>query len=92
VDYYNFIGFLLYGLVAGILARTLFPGEDKGGLLVTSLLGVLGSVTGGWLFNLFGWTYDKGLSLKGLLPALCGAILILSVYNLTEHYLKKKNL
>jgi uncharacterized membrane protein YeaQ/YmgE (transglycosylase-associated protein family) len=90
MDYYNFIGFLFYGLVAGILARTIFPGEDKGGLLVTSLLGVVGSMMGGWVFNLFGWTYAKGLSLKGMLPALCGALIILTLYKCAEHFLKTR--
>lgn len=90
MDYYNFIGFLFYGLVAGVLARTLFPGEDKGGLLATSLLGILGSIAGGWIFNLLGWTYSKGLSIKGLLPAFCGAFVILIIYTTTQSYLKKK--
>jgi len=90
MDHYNFLGFLFYGLVAGVLARTLSPGEDKGGLLATALLGVLGSVTGGWIFNLFGWTYSKGLSLKGLLPAFCGSLVILGLYAVFERFLKKR--
>jgi len=90
MDYYNFIGFLFYGLIAGVLARTVFPGEDRGGLLVTCLLGILGSITGGWAFNLLGWTYAKGVSLKGLLPAICGALLILTIYQLAQSYFRKK--
>jgi len=90
MDYYSFLGFLFYGLVAGVLARTAFPGEDKGGLLITALLGILGSITGGWVFNLFGWGYTKGLSLKGLLPAFCGALIILALYKYLAVFLKNK--
>ena len=90
MDYYNFLGFLFYGLVAGVLARTVFPGEDKGGLFMTSLLGILGSVCGGWVFNLLGWNYAKGLSVKGLLPAFCGALIILTLYKYVAVFLKNK--
>ena len=90
MDHLNFLSFLAYGLVVGVLARTLFPSPDRGGLLITSLLGILGSVIGGWIFNLFGWEYTKGVSLNGLLPALVGSILILSVYTVVIRLLKGK--
>lgn len=81
---------MLYGLIAGVLAKTVFPGRDPGGLLVTSLLGILGSMVGGWVFNLFGWTYAKGFSLKGLLPAFVGALFILLTYKIIVKALFRK--
>ena len=82
---------MIYGLVAGVLAKTVFPGRDPGGLLVTSLLGILGSVTGGWVFNLFGWSYQKGFSLKGILPAFVGALVILTFFKLITRFFKRRS-
>lgn len=81
---------MFYGLIAGVLAKTVFPGRDPGGLLVTSLLGILGSMTGWWVFNLFGWSYAKGFSLKGILPAFVGALFILIVYRILSRLIFRR--
>lgn len=76
----NYLWFAAYGLVAGVLAKTIIPGKDSGGLIFTSLLGICGSILGGYVFTLFGWKIDKGFSLNGLIPALLGSLLILVIY------------
>lgn len=45
----GFFGFLLLGLIAGALAKAILPGEQGGGWFATLILGVVGSVVGGWL-------------------------------------------
>lgn len=69
------IGFLLIGLIAGLLARAILPGRDPMGLLGTMLLGCVGALIGGFLFggadNAVGW-----------IGATVGAILVLAVYRL----------
>ena len=90
MSYYDFMYFFFYGLVVGVLAKSLFPAKDSGGLVLTSALGVLGSILGGGLFKVFGWPYEKALSLAGVLPGLIGAFVILIFYTLGVYFLKKR--
>lgn len=72
----SIIGWLVLGLVAGALARLLVPGRDPMGLLGTMLLGLAGSLVGGFLADLlFG---DEAI---GLLGSVVGAVLVLLAYN-----------
>lgn len=80
MEVFNYLWFVLYGLIAGVLAKTVFPGKDEGGLFLTVALGICGSILGGLLFPLFGWPVDKGFSLNGLIPAFFGSIVILVGY------------
>lgn len=70
---------LIVGLVIGALAKLLMPGRDGGGLILTSLLGVAGSMVAfaiGRVFGLYGAHDDA----PGLLASVLGAILVLTVY------------
>ena len=68
----------IIGLIAGALAKLIMPGRDPGGILVTMLLGIAGSIVAGFLGRLFGW-YEPGQG-AGLIMSILGAILILAVY------------
>ena len=71
------------GLVAGVLAKLIMPGKDKGGLLTTMLLGIGGSLLGGWLGHHFGITAESGaLSVLGVLTAVGGALVLLILFRL----------
>ena len=71
------------GLVSGVLAKLIMPGKDKGGLITTILLGIGGSLLGGWLGHRYGITTDTGeLSVLSVLTAVGGALVLLVVFRL----------
>ena len=80
MEIFSYIWFAFYGLVAGVIAKTLMPGKDGGGLILTVGLGICGSMVGGFVFSILGYEALKGFSLRGLVPAVLGAFLILFFY------------
>lgn len=77
----HFIGLILFGLVVGIIAKLLMPGRDPGGFIITILLGIAGSLLGGWLGRMMGlYGPNDG---AGFFMALLGSILLLALYRLT---------
>jgi uncharacterized membrane protein YeaQ/YmgE (transglycosylase-associated protein family) len=72
----------LIGLVAGALAKLIMPGKDPGGIIVTMLLGIAGSLVAGFLGRALGW-YQAGQR-AGLIMSVVGAILLLAVYRLLK--------
>ena len=78
----SFIWFLIVGLIAGALARLIMPGRDGMSLLMTMLLGVVGSILGG-LVSWAIWgaeTPGTGFRPAGLLLSIIGAIIVLFVW------------
>ena len=73
---------LIVGLIAGALAKLLMPGRDPGGILVTMLLGVAGSLVAYLLGRVFGW-YARPDEGPGLIASIIGAMVILAVYRLS---------
>lgn len=71
---------VLIGLIVGAVAKLLMPGKDPGGIIVTILLGIAGSVVGTLIGRGVGW-YQQGQS-AGFFVSLLGALLILGVYHL----------
>jgi len=53
------IGWIIFGLIVGVVAKVLTPGRDPGGFIVTIILGILGAVLGGYLGRALGW-YQAG--------------------------------
>ncbi|HUP49808.1 MAG TPA: GlsB/YeaQ/YmgE family stress response membrane protein [Thermoanaerobaculia bacterium] len=75
----NIIGWLLFGLIVGAIAKFLMPGRDPGGWIVTILLGVAGSFVGGFLATtLMG---QQGQT-AGWIGSIIGAMLLLLIYRL----------
>ena len=72
------LGWILFGLVVGVVAKLLMPGRDPGGMIVTILLGIAGALVGGFLGRVLGW-YREGDPV-GFLMAVMGAILVLFVF------------
>jgi uncharacterized membrane protein YeaQ/YmgE (transglycosylase-associated protein family) len=72
------IGFIVAGLVIGLLARLLLPGRQRIGLLWTLVLGVLGSVIGGTVANLIGTGDVMELNVVGFIVAVIAAVALLS--------------
>lgn len=59
------LSWIIFGLIAGILAKWIMPGKDGGGFFMTILLGIVGAVVGGWISTLFGFGKVDGLQLRG---------------------------
>ena len=74
------IGWMVFGLIVGALAKFLMPGDDPGGWVITMLLGIAGALTGGWLGHAVGW-YGPNES-AGWLMSIAGAIVLLILYRL----------
>jgi uncharacterized membrane protein YeaQ/YmgE (transglycosylase-associated protein family) len=77
------VALIVVGLVAGALAKWVMPGPDPGGIIITILIGVVGSFVGGFVVQwLFGGPKVTGISLTSILVATLGAIILLAVYRL----------
>jgi len=76
----SFIAWIVLGLIAGFIASKLVNKTGEG-MLMDIVLGIVGAVVGGWLFNAFGMAGVSGLNLYSLLVAVIGAALFLIVYH-----------
>jgi uncharacterized membrane protein YeaQ/YmgE (transglycosylase-associated protein family) len=68
------------GLLAGAVAKLIMPGKDPGGIIITMLLGIAGSVVATYLGSLIGW-YHEG-DKAGFIMSVAGAVLLLAIYHL----------
>ena len=76
----SILGWILFGLIVGALAKLVMPGRDPGGIIVTMLLGIAGAVLGGFLGRAMGW-YQEGEA-AGFVVAFLGAVLLLFLYRM----------
>ena len=75
------IGWIIFGPIAGAIAKLLMPGRDPGGWIVTMLLGIAGAVIGGWIGSaLWGSSGVNDWSIGSFALAIAGAILLLAIY------------
>ena len=74
------IAWIVLGLVAGFIASKIVN-KSGDGLVIDIVLGVVGAVVGGWLFNMFGMRGVSGLNLYSLLVSVLGAVAVLVVYH-----------
>jgi uncharacterized membrane protein YeaQ/YmgE (transglycosylase-associated protein family) len=77
----HIIGWILFGLLVGIVAKFLMPGRDPGGFVLTAGLGIVGALVGGFIGGAMGW-YGPADPV-GFVVAVLGAILVLAVYRFT---------
>ena len=76
----SFIAWIVLGLVAGFIASKLVNNSGEG-MLLDIVLGIVGAVVGGWLFNVFGMAGVTGLNVYSLVVAVIGAAVFLIVYH-----------
>jgi len=76
----SFIWMIIVGLVAGLLARAIKPGNDPMGWIMTIILGIVGAMLGGFVASLIGINADGGFT--GLLFSVIGAIILLFLYEM----------
>ena len=77
------LAWIIFGLIAGIIAKFIMPGRDGGGFILTIILGIVGAVVGGGLATFFGIGGDvTGFNLGSFMVAVVGAIVVLAVFRL----------
>jgi uncharacterized membrane protein YeaQ/YmgE (transglycosylase-associated protein family) len=71
------LAWVLFGLIIGLVARWIVPGEAPGGVIADVVVGILGAVIGGWIYGLFGHAGVSGFNLPSMVCALIGAVVLL---------------
>lgn len=74
------IAWIVFGLIAGVIAKFVMPGKDPGGFIVTILIGIAGAVVGGFIGNALGFGEVTGFDLRSFFVAVVGAIVLLIGY------------
>ena len=74
------LGWILFGLIVGALAKLVMPGRDPGGIIVTMLLGIAGAVLGGFIGRAMGFYGPNEAA--GFIVSFIGAVLLLWIYRL----------
>jgi uncharacterized membrane protein YeaQ/YmgE (transglycosylase-associated protein family) len=74
------LGWAIFGLIVGALAKLVMPGKDPGGIIVTMLLGIAGAVIGGFVGRALGF-YGEGEA-AGFIMSFLGAVILLALYRM----------
>jgi uncharacterized membrane protein YeaQ/YmgE (transglycosylase-associated protein family) len=74
----HYVWMAIVGFVVGLIARAVMPGEQKLGLIMTAVLGIVGSLVAGFLGQAVGW-YQPGQP-AGFIASIVGAVIVLFVY------------
>ena len=75
---FGILGWILFGLVVGAIAKLVMPGRDPGGIIITMLLGIAGALLGGFIGRALG-LYREGEA-AGFVMATLGAVILLGIY------------
>lgn len=78
------LAWILFGLIAGVIAKFLMPGPDPGGWIITILLGIAGAIVGGFIGQALGFGGVSGFNFGSMVIAVLGAILLLAIYRMTR--------
>lgn len=79
------ISWIIFGLVAGAVAKFLMPGKDPGGFIGTIVIGVVGAFVGGLIANVLGFgAVSPGFHLTSFIFAVIGSIVLLIVYRFVK--------
>ena len=76
------LAFIVVGLIAGLLAKLVMPGDDPGGLILTTLIGIAGAFVGGLIVQILGGAGVTGINIWSILVATLGAVILLAIYRL----------
>lgn len=74
------ISWIVFGLIAGILAKLIMPGKDPGGMIITILIGIAGAMVGGFISTFLGYSDVSGFDLRSMGLAIGGALILLFGY------------
>jgi uncharacterized membrane protein YeaQ/YmgE (transglycosylase-associated protein family) len=76
------LSWIVFGLIAGIVAKFLMPGNDPGGIILTIVLGVVGALVGGFIGTQLGYGGITGFDFRSMIIAIAGAVLLLVGYRM----------
>ena len=77
------LAWIILGLIAGAIAKAIMPGRDPGGFIVTTLIGIVGAVVGGFLGqSLLGAGQTTGINIPSIITAVVGALIVLFIWGL----------
>ncbi|MER7011707.1 GlsB/YeaQ/YmgE family stress response membrane protein [Saccharopolyspora sp. NPDC000359] len=79
------LSWILFGLIAGAIAKFILPGRDPGGIIVTILLGIVGGFLGGWIGSQVTGSGVTGFNLMSFVWAIVGAVILLGIYRMIFH-------
>lgn len=77
---FGILGWIVFGLIVGVIAKVVMPGRDPGGIIVTMLLGIVGALLGGFLGRALGM-YGPNQA-AGVFMSIIGAVVVLFIYRL----------
>lgn len=78
----SILAWIVVGIIAGFLAKTVLPGEGPGGIIGDLVIGVVGAMLGGWIMNSFGSAGASGINLWSIFVAFVGACVLLGIIRL----------
>ena len=73
---------IIFGLIAGAIAKFIMPGDQGMGWLMTIILGIVGAFVGGWIGSMLGWGTVNEFDIKSMLLAVVGALVVLWIYGM----------
>jgi uncharacterized membrane protein YeaQ/YmgE (transglycosylase-associated protein family) len=78
------IAFIILGLLAGLIAKAILPGDDPGGVIVTTIIGIVGAILGGFLAQVLfdADPLDEFFDISSWLTAIVGALILLIIYRM----------
>ena len=79
------LSWIVFGAIAGLIAKLIMPGNDPGGFIITILLGIAGAFVGGFVGSLIGFGDISGFDLRSLALAVVGAVILLFGYRMLKN-------
>jgi len=73
------LSWIIFGILAGAIAKFIMPGDDKGGCIMTMILGIVGATVGGWIGSLLGYGRVDQFDIRSLLVAVVGSLVLLGL-------------
>jgi uncharacterized membrane protein YeaQ/YmgE (transglycosylase-associated protein family) len=74
------LSWIIFGLIAGAIAKFLTPGRDPGGCIITMIIGIVGALLGGWIATALGYGGISGFDVRSFVIAIVGSIVLLLLW------------
>jgi uncharacterized membrane protein YeaQ/YmgE (transglycosylase-associated protein family) len=78
----GWIAWIIFGLIAGAIAKLIMPGRDPGGIIITIIIGIVGALIGGWVGTALGFGTVTGFNFGSFILAVIGSIVLLLIYRM----------